>query len=465
MSNYNFEKNEHEFSETVRIDYINEEVRKQENFEDTMEVLSTKKSSANGDKRKEASLLPENMVKLSIIGGVIVCVFMFVIFSVFIFGDRDSAVREGNYDISEEVIKTDEMYAIILNIYSNESIEVYSINHKKSIKLSIDSDTVVYGENDQSVGILEFLQGDVITITEGDNQNVKEIRTPGDIWTKSNVTGAVIDLAGSTITYDGVTYSYGEDTYFVTEGASMYPGDMSEADTITIIGKNNTVFSVRVEKGHGILVFRSIKIVEDLEVLIDDNLIKIDTENGMADVGYGVHKLTIRGSNIEDYITVITVGKGDKQIVDLAEVIAKATSGVIYLNVDQTGYTVTVDGVPYTGSLTEIVTEKGLREIEIQKQGYEKWSKVVTVDDIAENLTVSLKPLPSNVAEEKKGSLIVYASSGARVYIDGKYMGIVPIMPILPYGEYYLEIEQEGVSIYGEYVVLDSPERTIKVDF
>ena len=464
MKNYNFEKNENEFSETVRIDYINEEVRKQETFEDTMEVPDVKKSS-NGNGKKKGPFLPENIVKLSIIGGIVVFVFMFVIFSVFIFGDRSNENNENDYDISEEVIKTNETYAIVLNTYGNESIEVYSINDKKSVKLDMTPDSVVYGENNQRSDVFEFSPGDVITITEDENQKIKEIRVPGDIWKKSSVTGVVIDLSSSRITHEGVTYSYGEDTYFVTEGVGMYPGDISEADTITMIGKNNTIFSVRIEKGHGILVFKSIKIVEDLEVLLDDKPIKVDAENGMADVGCGVHKLTIRGSNIEDYITVITVDKKDKQIIDLAEVISKAASGIVYLSVEQEGYTVTVDDVPYTDSLTEIIVEKGERKIEIQKHGYEKWSTLVTVDDVPENLKVSLKPLSSNATEEKKGSLIVYASSGSKVYVDGEYIGIAPVMPILLYGEHYLEVEKDGEFVYKERVTIDSPEKTIKVDF
>ncbi|MGE4213449.1 MAG: PEGA domain-containing protein [Anaerotignaceae bacterium] len=482
MGNYNFEDKSKEFGETVRIDTINEEVRKREERKPSSEPEYIR--NENKDYRQhrpkgrdvdEDGFGGSGIVRLSIIGGIIVFVFIFaVVFlsqSGWISGTKTGNTQTNDTDISQGLDENEGVYAIILNADNNRTVRFYSINDKKHLSLTVDSETILTGANGGSMDYSGLKTGDVVVVTQRDNTgNAGRIFVPEDIWRKENITEVQVDTATNTVEYGDTIYNYGDDTFFVDNGNSVYPGDISQTDTVTLIGKNNMLFVARLEKTHGHLVFKNLDKVENAVIKVDGEEVEADKDRGIVEVAEGEHKIVVSGTNIEDYEIDLVIIPNDKTVIDINEndITQKANAGLIKLNVSPNGYTVLLDGVPYLQSTTEVYAEKGTHKIEIVKPGYETGAVEITLADKTIEVNIKLEKFktPEKKAEVSEGNVSVYSNPGwAKVYIDGEYIGIAPVMAKLSYGEHYISAELDGYDEFKTHITVDSPDKAITAKF
>lgn len=474
LGNYNFEDKSKEFGETVRIDSINQEVRKQQEpepeYETDEDVRAYQLKSKDAD-----GFMGSNMVRLSIIGGVVVFVFIFAITflsqSGWIGGDKTGNIDTNSTDISQGLDQNQGVYAIVLNADYNRTVRFYSINDKKHLSLTVDSETILTGANGGSMDYSELKIGDVVVVSQRNNtENAAKILVPEDVWRKENITEVKVDTTANTLEYNGTIYNYGDDTFFVENGNSVYPGDISQTDIVTIIGKNNMLFSARIEKTHGHLVFKNLDKVENPVISLDGETLVLDQESGMAEVAEGSHQIVVTGTNIKEYKIDLIILPNDRKVIDLNEndITQKADTGVIKLNVSPNGYTVLLDGMPYIQSSSEILAEMGTHKIEIVKPGYEKAVVEVELSEPTVVVSVNLQKLKKTEGKSEKaeGDVSVYSDPGwAKVYIDGEYIGVAPVMVKLSYGEHYIEAELDGYDKFKTHVTVDSPDRAVTAKF
>lgn len=482
LGDYNFEDKSKEFGETVRIDTINEEVRKREEQNTSVETEHIRNENYNykqprprGKDTDEDGFGGGNIIRLSIIGGVVVFVFIFAVMflsqSGWLSGTKADSTKTNDTDISQGLNENEGVYAIILNADNNRTVRFYSINDKKHLSLTVDSKTILTGANGGSMDYSGLKIGDVVVVTQRDNSgNAGKIFVPEDVWRKENITGVKVDTTLNSVEYDDKIYNYGDDTFFVENGNSVYPGDISQTDIVTLIGKNNMLFVARLEKTHGHLVFKNLDKVENAVIKVDGEVLEVDKDSEMVEIAEGEHKIEVSGTNIEDYETTLVILPNDKTVIDINEndTNQKEDTGFIKLNVSPSGYTVVLDGVPYLQSTTEIYAEKGEHKVEIVKPGYETNAVKVTLADKTVEVNIKLEKL--KVPEEKKevsqGNVSVYSNPGwAKVYIDGEYLGIAPVMVKLSYGEHYIQAELDGYDEFKTHVTVDSPDRAITAEF
>ncbi len=498
MGNYNFEDESKNFGETVRIDNINNEIRKTSNtdFEDTLqfgEPLKPKKGCGNDmPERKNnkggngGGIFSSGIIKLSIIGGMIVFVLIFAV--VFISsmggyngntaGTEPNRATENNNNISD-VLEKDEnsssVYAVVKEVGKDRTLSLYNLNDKDNMNVIVDGSTDLKDENNVKISYFDLNQGDVVVVTEnGDTGIASSVKIPSDVWSKDSVTGAVVDITKNKIIYNNEEYLYGGDTFFSYDGKEIFPGDIAETDTVTIKGMGEMVFSAVVESGHGYVVIENGEKVENLKIDIDGSETIQDEKTGLIEVSSGQHIVTLTGDNIDDYIVNINVTEKERINIDLSEVKEKEDEkGIIDLNVNVKGYTVLVNGEKYDGNGAILQVPYGEVKIEVSKAGYEKWTADATVSEEPVSFDVELKEIEEQKpvqqpAEEKKneGSITIYSEPGwADIYIDGEYIGVSPVMVKLPYGKYKIKGELEGYDDVKMDITLDGPEKTATINF
>ncbi|MPN06982.1 hypothetical protein SDC9_154239 [bioreactor metagenome] len=226
----------------------------------------------------------------------------------------------------------------------------------------------------------------------------------------------------------------------------------------------------RLEKTHGHLVIKNLDKVENAIIKVDGEVVEVDKDSGMIEIAEGEHKVVVSGTNIEDYETTLVIMPNDKKVIDINEneTTQKSETGAIKLNVSPSGYTVVLDGVPYLQSTTEIYAEKGEHKVEIVKPGYETSSVKITLADRTVEVNIRLEKLkvPEEKKEASQSNLSVYSNPGwAKVYIDGEYIGIAPVMAKLSYGEHYIKAELDGYDEFKTHVTVDSPDKAITAEF
>ncbi|MGL4790899.1 MAG: PEGA domain-containing protein [Anaerotignaceae bacterium] len=507
MGNYNFEDNNSEFDKTVRIEDINNEVRKIEDFNETKEFsnkpekepekpqekaesvqkksvydyqreikpeLAKKANKNTGGKLPKDSVSTTNMIKLSVIGGIIAFACIFVIVFINISGTSNIKTPVNDTDISDAFTQGDPVYAIVTAKVRNNTIEFYNINDKKNMSLNIDSTTAVTNASGGTIVPSSFEIGSIITIEEkGETGIAGTISIPKDIWEKKSVIGAKVDLEKNTIIYNGTSYSFGDDSVFLYDGQRIFPGDIEDVDVVTLTGKNTLLFVAKVEKGHGYITLKNHENIEELEIVIDGEKVTRDEKTGFIVVSADSHTITCTGKNIEDLILRVNVRNNENVTLDLNEAVEKQAIVPITLNVNQSGYGVFVDGIEVTADNGVIEVEQGQRVIEVTKEGYERWKTTVAVDTKPISLNVELKQTvvensitPPISTEVKTGKLTIYSDPGwATIYVNDKYIGVAPVLVSLEYGEYTVKAVLEGEET-ETIVDIDSADEmvTLKID-
>ena len=478
MGNYNFEDKSKDFGETVRIDTINHEVRKRQEPETEFEddkIEEDRRYMPQGRGKGDSGFWGSSVVRLSMIGGIIVFVFIFAVAflsqSGWLSGTKTQNTQMNDNDISQGLNQDQGVYAIILNADYNRTVRFYSINDKKHLSLTVDSETILTGANGGSMDYASLKIGDVVVVSQrASTGNAAKIFVPEDVWRKENITEVKVDTTANTVEYEGAIYNYGDDTFFVENGNSVYPGDISQTDIVTLIGKSNMLFTARVEKTHGHVVFKNMDKVENPVITLDGEPVELEQESGMLEVPEGSHVIGVSGTNVEDYEFDLIILPNEKKVIDVSEkgIVPTEGMGLIKLNITPSGYNVLLDGVPYLQSTSEIAAEKGTHKLEVVKPGYEKVSVDVTLaeETVVINMNLQKNNKAESKAENNEGNVSVYSDPGwAKVYVDGEYIGIAPVMVKLSYGEHYIEAELEGYDKFKTHVTVDSPDKAITAKF
>ena len=266
-------------------------------------------------------------------------------------------------------------------------------------------------------------------------------------------------------------------------GNEIYPGDVSETDIVSIYGKGQNIISLKVNKYHGYAVLKNSDKINDMQIKVDFEEIEVP-ESMVIPLAAGKHTILVSGSNIDDYMSEIDVDDNENIEIDLSEA---AKSPHIVLNVNVSNYNVFINGQEYPQNTTEVAVESGVYDIRITSEGYRDFTRKVDCSNGSVNIDIKLEKIqneqntsgsiisgepPKNSNEKpvdvKEGNLTIMTDPGwMRVYVDGEYVGVSPVMVKLEYGEHTVRAVDSNNDDNMEEVkvTVDGPDKTVTVEF
>ncbi len=166
----------------------------------------------------------------------------------------------------------------------------------------------------------------------------------------------------------------------------------------------------------------------------------------------GTHTVKLVKDGYEDYVKTVTINPGETTKVEATLTEAK---GTLKITSDPSEASVYIDGdyegtTPLTLSLSP-----GTHSIKLSKSDYEDYTTSVTLNP-GESKTISATLTPTF------GYLSVDSSpSGAKVYIDGSYVGDTPLKDYkLSTGEHEVKVVKDGYEEFTKTVTINSGEKT-----
>lgn len=310
----------------------------------------------------------------------------------------------------------------------------------------------------------------------------QQLRFPENAWYYESILGVDVDASSMTAEIDGKKFSYDDETIFSYNENDIYPGDIEQADIITAYGIGENLLSAKIEKAHGYIVLKNSDEIENISVKIDfGESIKADTL--IIPIPAGRHTIVVSGDNIEDYMTEADVKEKEQFEIDLGK-FSEALRITFDVNADN--YNVKINGVDYPANTTEVAVSRGIYNILISAQGYEDFLTTVNCENDNAHVSAVLNKiaLPLNKPEtgtnppqtgntapkpnssKQQGNLTIYTDPGwAKVYVDGEYIGVSPVMVKLDYGKHNVKAKDSEGNIEETDVNIDSPDKTVTLDF
>ena len=326
---------------------------------------------------------------------------------------------------------------------------------------------------------------------------LKTLDLSADYFEYSNVDKYIIYNAGTRMEYLGDKYELDQNVVISSGRENISALEIASGDELTIIGNDHRIYSVILDKGHGYVSFDHDDYFIDGFVEIGKQIHKI-TKDMMLTVPEGSYEVKISKDGTVDYKTV-TVGRNQEVSVDLGDIEIVRKVGRISFTVSPADAVVFLDGVKLKNYKEPLELEYGIHEIIIRANGYETLSRYISVGSAESSISFILDKLKNEdeketekQADEKEdendsndepnpkepatpqapsigeppvieGSsdsqnakrVYIDAPAGAELYLDGNYIGIVPVSFVKTNGTVIITLRKNGCQTRSYTITLE----------
>lgn len=388
----------------------------------------------------------------------------------------------------EEAVSLDSTILGVVKEIDTKSkhITLFDVERQESIVLSYTGGTNITDKYGKAISINQISIGSMVDAAcQQDKNKLTSMNISKIAWIYPDVNNMSINMNDKVMKIASSKYKYTEDIFVYDGKDATTVSDLAEQDEVTVWGYDETVWSITVTKGHGIVKlldyedyignnitigYESMQqIVEDMEITVREGDFNLTVENGL----YSATKNITVLRNQVNYVSLsdlgpdgLKIGKVSFEITPIGADLyidgnMKSYSDPIDLNygihaiiVTLGGYTTyegTIDvasesktvkiNLPEATSETEAVatetdnigsdsTEDGLDGSESGNDDSDNTDTDNTTDDTSDDIDYASEDtdytLNDGDSEDKSHNIYIKSPSGASVYLDGDYMGTAP---------------------------------------
>lgn len=421
----------------------------------------------------------------------------------------------GNYDSADTavVVKTDT---------GAMTITLLNMELGKQYTLTYDGTTVIGDKYGSPLVMSQLRRGDVVDVKfMHEKKRLASIKISDNAWYVSNVTNYTVSGHDNSLSFGEDVYKLSKDLVVATEEGLLSIEDIHKDDVVTIVGIDRTVHSIIIDKGHGYLsVYNAAEIKNGwLEI---GSIITPIQEGMLLTVPEGEYNVFISCSGVNETLPV-TIKRNQEEELDLSFITVKEeTTGKVIFNVTPSTAKVYIDSVE-TDISEPVYLSTGIHQIILQAPGYvssTQYIKVGTVtstldfvldevgkedkekddkdkedkdedkaddkdktaadekSDADENSTDDNNEDGGNSAADKdqgkedsnstqsKGYLVYIESpEETEIYVDGMYIGIVPLSFPKKEGNYVITLRRTGYQTRSYSVSIDGDSKDASYNF
>lgn len=313
------------------------------------------------------------------------------------------------------------------------------------------------------------------------NQKLLEIKRNPDAWEVQNLSGFQLNRVDKQAEILNQIYSYTNDLVVISDGKPIEKEELCSEDQLIARGYGGTLYSLTVELGHGYVRLEDYDTYIGGMIEIGYDVIVPVTEDMLLTVREGTYKLKITKGEHSGYKNVV-VTKNEESTVSLKELqIAPDPVGMLYFDVTPSEARVMIDGETIDTSQTLELTY-GKHQIQVTAEGYETKQGYITVSAAYKIFTIELERTDGeadadagttasgstesvSTTTEENGNMTETTETGEGVstesqttgntvtiekpigaycYVDGNYMGNVPVTFDKTAGSHVITFSMKG---------------------
>lgn len=385
----------------------------------------------------------------------------------------------------------------------NQTISFYNLTLGKSYTLYYDSATGIKSRYGEELVAGQLQAGDIVDVTF-----IKNTKQAKNIWLEETatvteeVTDFKINRAAKTLEMNGEKYSLAKHTAVLSEGEVLDLMDINEVDTLRVSAIDHTVYSIAISLGHGYVRLLNAEAFEGGWVEFGQRIIRKVEENMLLVVPAGTYEMLISNQGNAGSKEVV-INAGEETQVDVSEFVKEEegkTGGLIF-TITPTGAVLEIDGeeVDYSSVVS---LPYGIHQIVVTAEGYSSISRYIKVGEEMANISINMKEAdsdsdsgsgsssgthsesnsdPGSGSDSDSGSSVssnsvvtaggegykVYidAPEGAELYVDGKYIGILPASFDKKSGTYTVSVRKSGYVTRSYTLEVDNSDKDVRYSF
>ena len=262
----------------------------------------------------------------------------------------------------------------------------------------------------------------------------------------------------------------------------MQMEEISPADSLKVVARDHQVYGITVERGHGYVRLSGHESFVGGWVEVGQTVITRVEEEMLLVVPEGEYTLYISNNGVAGS-KEISVSRDAETQVDVSELQTERIkkSGKIIFTITPAEAELYIDGelTDYSG---EVELDYGIHQMKVKAEGYSTFAQYIKVSEPMANLNVKLEESNGEEEEEKDEETVssnsasgttaasdyrVYidAPKDAELYLDGSYVGIVPVSFAKKTGTYVISLRRDGYMTRSYTLQIDDSKKDVTYSF
>lgn len=362
--------------------------------------------------------------------------------------------------------------AIITKISNNnKTISLYDYELEKSYTLKYDGVTRFADKYNTAMSVAQLKTGTIVDVMFlKSSKQLVSLKENQSSFSLSEVSGFNFNTGTKVFMYNGESYRITKGTVLLDDSGKVSFNDISSVDKVTISGIDSTIYSIRVDNGHGYLSFKNdsyfiggfIEIEKDIEKISDKMLMTIP--QGEYDV-----YITAKGAGAYKHVSI---KPNEETVLDLGDIKIEETKiGQVLFVIDPEDAAVAIDGkVVDQSKLLEY--EYGVHQIVVSAKGYDTLVRYFKVAEEKATLAITLDKKEDETTSKteeinKTDGYYVYinAPSDVEVYVDNVYIGISPLAYAKKSGTHSITLRKTGYVTRSFNVIIENTAEDVRYTF
>ena len=414
-------------------------------------------------------------------------------------------IAPGAYDSADTAIVTDKLE-------KQKKITFLNLKKQKNYTLSYDGITQFTDKYGSQISVGQLKEGEVVDIQFlKEDKLLTSLSISSDIWTLNDVSKFELDLKNGTMKIMEEEYSFDETIVVFSGDEPAELLEINSQDTLCVKGKGKSIYSITIETGHGYLRLENEDYFIDGWIEVGRKIIHKIEEDMLLPVPEGTYTVYLSNTGIEgtkeveikrnqetrldvgdlkkeDLIKygnlIITVDPASAQVyidgkqADINRVI-KATYGLHQIMAKAEGYDTVIQYIRVNeagANVSITLDEEKERTVSGNSASYENQQSAAETkkdEEVNKNSSVSGNKVSSTVSGNNAASsgtttgykVTIESPSGAEVYVDGNYVGIIPVSFAKKSGNHELTIRKNGHLTRNYTIDVDDENKDISYSF
>lgn len=418
--------------------------------------------------------------------------------------------------------------AIVISKQEKEStITFLNLKRKKNYTLNYDGITKFMDKYGSQISVGQLKEGEVVDVQFlKEEKLLSSVKVSSDVWTLNDVSKFELDLDAGIMNVMNEDYTLDETTVVFSGREKAEFMDITSQDTLQIKGVDRKIYSISIETGHGYLRLENEDYFIGGWIEVGQKIIHKIEEDMLLTVPEGTYDVYVSHTGIEGTKEAV-IKRNQETLLDVGDLKKEDLTkyGNLIITVEPSNALVYIDGQQMDISRI-IKTTYGLHQIMAKAEGYDTVIQYIRVNENSANIAISLdekKDRSDTVSEnsvtsnktdstEKKDSVsgntiigeaisikketektesenkntttdtisensasangtttgykvTIESPKGAEVYVDGNYVGIIPISFAKKAGSHEVTIRKTGYLTRTYTIDVDKESKDISYSF
>ncbi len=377
---------------------------------------------------------------------------------------------------SDKRYNAEEVVVITAIDTDKDTVTIRKPNESGETVLTYNGGTIVKSKYGTQLLMEQVKIGEVaVARYASGTQKLIELEEYGKAWENTSVVRIDVDYDKKLIYIGSYTYSYDDNLFITSNGKKLDIREVSGIDELTVRGVGNKAYSISVNKGHGyVRLTNTVNYVGGV-IEIGDRLTALIVEDMVLAAPEGTFKLTATINGVGGS-KEIAVARGQETVVSLGSFEQSVTRyGTVHLNVfpADAQAILTIDGVEMDYSELMSIAY-GKHTLKLTSNNYEDYTREITISSVYSTININMSGEDESSSENgttssggsttgenettttggtagqnpgaDNGLVSITAPTGAKVYLDGAYMGVAPVSFKKEAGEHTLIFKMDGYA-------------------